>query len=98
MKQDSDSRLSGLCVDPQQKDQGHRRMENVIDRFQKKAFEISNEINKMKIKKDELEAKTQEFLSKLPHSENLQQFAELENAKLLQLEYKYKVSDHHRWN
>lgn len=91
MKQDSDSRLSGLCIDSQQKDQGHKRMENVIDRFQKKAFEIASEIDKMKIKRDELKAKTEEFLGKLPPSENLQQFVELENAKLLQLEYKYKV-------
>lgn len=90
MKEEADSRLSGLCFETPQKLRGHKRLGSAVDRLQRQNNEIKEEIETLKTRKIDLELKSQELISKTEEP-TLQPIFNLHNTRLAQTESKYKV-------
>lgn len=90
LKEEANSRLSGLCFDTPQKTRGHKRLQSAVERLNKQNIEIKEEVESLRSQKADLEKKTQELVVKIQEPA-LQPIIELHNADLAQTEYKYKV-------
>lgn len=90
LKEEANSRLSGLCFDTPQKTRGHKRLESAVDRLHKQNNEIRDEVEALRSQKADLEMKTHELVNKIQEPA-FQPIVELHNTKLAHTEYKFKV-------
>ncbi|XP_044269187.1 kinesin-like protein KIF18A isoform X2 [Tribolium madens] len=89
LKEDADSRLSGLLNETPEKEEAHRRLGNIVSRFHRQEDSLRAEVDKLAKSKIELENKTIDLV--LEHPE-LEKKSELCEEKIGKLELQYQVN------
>lgn len=89
LKEDADSRLSGLLSDVTEKEEAHKRLGKCVDRFQRQEDSLRHELHELKNTKIDLENST---INLVLHHPELDKKAELCEEKMGRLELKYQVS------
>ncbi|KAL3275699.1 hypothetical protein HHI36_020449 [Cryptolaemus montrouzieri] len=82
VKEDANSRLSGLCCDTPDKEERHRKLDNTIYRCNRQKETFRDEISALNAEKTELEMQTGQLLEQHPSLKLTVELKELELAKL----------------
>ncbi|XP_008191110.1 kinesin-like protein KIF18A isoform X2 [Tribolium castaneum] len=89
LKEDADSRLSGLLNETPEKEEAHRRLGNMVGRFHRQEDSLRAELDEITKSKIELENKTIDLV--LQHPE-LEKKSELCEEKIGKMELQYQVN------
>lgn len=89
LKEESDARLSGICSDTPDKEFGHRRFGNAIDRLERQTANLQKDLVLLRERNEQLEVRLKQFMEKAPH---LKQIAELEDTQIAYIKANGKVN------
>lgn len=88
LKQESDSRLSGLCTTDNDKQKGHKRFEITMSKFEAQLEELKDKSDSLKEGIAKHHVAIQDFLKRSPE---LEQIAQIEDSKFVTLETIHEV-------
>ncbi|KAF2892769.1 hypothetical protein ILUMI_13404 [Ignelater luminosus] len=79
LKEESDARLSGICSDTPDREFGHRRFGNAIDRLERQTANLQKDLVLLRERSEQLEVRLKQFIETAPH---LKQVAKLEDYQI----------------